>query len=74
MEAHPGLQRRKVVLIIFCIEINLFELFVNFANMYSYMCEMRSQKMRKLDKMITNVSPEECKTLIERLQNDESCE
>ena len=74
MEAHPGLQRRKVVLINLCIQINLFELFVNFTNMYWLMCDMQSQKMRKFDKFLTNLCQEECKTLLERLQRDESYE
>ena len=42
-EAHPRLQRRKVVLINFCIYINLFELFVNFTNMYLLMCERNAK-------------------------------
>ena len=70
MKAHPGLQRRKVVLVNLCIQINLFELFVNFTNMYWLMCDMQSQKMRNIDKIITNLSPKERKTLMERLQRD----
>ena len=74
VEAHPILQRRQVVLIIFCIEINLFELFVNFTNMYLLMCRMQIQKMMDLDNILTNLSPIEHKTLMERLQRDESGE
>ena len=67
VESHPGLRRRKVVLLNFCIEINLFELFVNFTNMYLLICELQRQKMRKLNKILTNLSLKERKTLMERL-------
>ena len=54
--------------------IYLFELFVNFTNMYWLMCDMKKQKMRKLDKILTILSLEECKTLMKRLQRDETSE
>ena len=39
--------------------------------MYWLMYDTKSQKMRKLDKIITNLNPEERKPLMERLQRDE---
>ena len=42
--------------------------------MYLLMCEMQSQKKRKLDEILTNLSLKECKTLMESLQMDESSE
>ena len=42
--------------------------------MYLLMSEMNSQKMRKLDNILTNLSPEERKTLMERLHRGESGE
>ena len=42
--------------------------------MYSLMCDMQRQKMRKLNKIIFNLSVEERKTLMETLQRDESSE
>ena len=38
------------------------------------MSEMQIQKIRKLDNILTNLSPEERKKLMERLQRDESSE
>ena len=35
---------------------------------------MQSQKMMKLDKIIYDLGPEECKSLMEKLQKDESGE
>ena len=42
--------------------------------MYSLMYEVQSQKMRKFDNILTNLSPEERKTLMERLHRGESGE
>ena len=42
--------------------------------MYLLKCEMQSQKMRKLDNTLRNLSPKEPKMLMERLQRDESGE
>ena len=42
--------------------------------MYLLMCDLQSQKMRKLDKILTNLSSEERKMLMERLWSDESGE
>ena len=39
--------------------------------MYLLMCEMQRQNTRNFDKILTNLSPEERKTLMERLQRDE---
>ena len=43
---------------------NMIELFVILTNMYWLMCDMQSQKTKKLDKMLTNLSLEEHKTLM----------
>ena len=42
--------------------------------MYSLMCDMQHQNMRNLGKILTNLSLEDRKTLMERLQRDESSE
>ena len=39
--------------------------------MYLLMCEIHSQKMRKINKILTNLSIEGHKTLTKRLQRDE---
>jgi hypothetical protein len=52
----------------------MFELYVSLTNMYWLVCVMQSHKMKKVDKIISNLSAEEHKILIEKLQNDESGE
>ena len=42
--------------------------------MYCLLCIMQSHKMTKLDKIIYNLRPEERKSLMEKLQKDESGE
>ena len=42
--------------------------------MYWLMCDMQSHKMRKLNTFLINVSGEERKMLMEKLQMDESGE
>ena len=53
---------------------NIFELYVSLTNMYSLLCIMQSHKMMNLDKIISDLGPEEHKILMEKLQNDESGE
>ena len=52
----------------------MFKSFVNLTNMYWLICDMHNQKMRKPVKILCNVSAEEHKTLMEKLQRDESSE
>ena len=52
----------------------MFELYVSLTNMYWLVCVMQSHKMRKLDKILCDLSAEERKTLMEKLQNGESGE
>ena len=49
----------------------MLELYVSLTNMYWLICVTRSQKMRKIDNIICNLSVEEHKTLMEMLQRDE---
>ena len=42
--------------------------------MYFLMCIMQSHKMMKLDKIISDLGPEEHISLMEKLQKDESGE
>lgn len=39
--------------------------------MYWLVCVMKSHKMKYVDKIISNISAEECKIQIEKLQKDE---
>ena len=59
------------VLCKFFIKNIIFELYVTLANMYCLLCIMQSHKMMKLDMIIFYLGPEECKSLMEKLQNDE---
>ena len=52
----------------------MFELYVSLTNMYWLMCVMQSHKMRKLDKFLCDLSVEERKCLMKKLQKDESGE
>jgi hypothetical protein len=42
--------------------------------MYWLVCVMQGHKMRKLDKIISDLNAEKRKILMEKLQRDESCE
>ena len=42
--------------------------------MYCLLCIMQSHKMTKLDMIISDLGPEDHKSLMEKLQNDESSE
>ena len=55
-------------------EKEAISLYVSLTNMYCLLCIMQSQKMRKLDKIIFDLGPEECKSLMEKLKKDESGE
>ena len=52
----------------------IFELYVSLTNMYFLLCIMQSHKMTKLDMIIFDLGPEERKSLMEKLQKDESGE
>ena len=52
----------------------MFELYASLTNVYWLMFVMQSQKMRKLDKISCNLSVEEHKILMEKLQMDKSSE
>ena len=49
----------------------MFELYVILTNMYWLMCVMQSQKVRNIGKILCNLSGEEHKNLMEKLQRDE---
>ena len=67
-------KKKRQVLCKFFTKIIIFELYVSLTNMYCLLCIMQSQKMMKLDKIISDLGLEECKSLMEKLQNDESGE
>ena len=52
----------------------MFELYVSLTNMYWLVCVMQSHKMRKLDKILCDLSAKKRKNLMEKLQKDESSE
>ena len=52
----------------------IFQLYVSLTNMYCLLCIMQSHKIMKLDKIISDLGPEERKILMENLQRDESGE
>jgi hypothetical protein len=52
----------------------MFELYVSLTNMYWLVCVLQSHQMRKLDKILCDVSEEECKRLMEKLKKNESGE
>ena len=66
-------QERQVLCKLFTKNI-IFELYVSSTNMYCLLRIMQSHKMMKLDKIISDLRPEELKSLMEKLQNDESGE
>ena len=71
--AHRKKQKRQFLCTFFT-KITIFELYVSLTNMYCLVCIMQSHKMAKLDKVISDLRPEEHKSLMEKLQKDESCE
>ena len=66
-------QKRKVLCKFFTKNI-IFELYVSLTNMYCLLCIMQSHKMMKLDKIISDLGPEERISLMEKLQKDKSSE
>ena len=52
----------------------MFELYVSLTYMYWLVCFMQSHKMKKGDNIISNLSAEEHKILIEKLQKDKTGE
>ena len=52
----------------------MFELYASLTNMYWLVCVLQSRKMRKLDKILYDISAEEHESLMEKLQKDESGE
>ena len=52
----------------------MFELYVSLTNMYWLVCVMQSHKIKKVDKIVSNLKAEESKIIIEKLQKDESGE
>ena len=49
----------------------MFELYVSLTNMYWLVCVLQSHKMRKLDNILCDISAEERKSLMEKLQKKE---
>ena len=70
---HQEKQKRQVLCKFFTKNI-IFELYASLTNMYCLLCIMQSHKMTNLDKIISDLGLEECKSLTEKLQNDESDE
>ena len=51
----------------------MVEMYVSLTNVYWLVhCVMQGHKMRKLDNIISDLSAEECKILMKKLQRDES--
>ena len=71
--AHREKKKRKVLSNFFTKNI-IFELYVSLTNMYCLLCIISSHKMMKLNKIISDLGPEEHKILMEKLQKDESGE
>ena len=67
-------KQKMQVLCKFFIKNIIFELCVSLTNMYCLLCIMQSHKMMKLDMITSDLGPEECKSLMEKLQKDESSE
>ena len=65
---------KKQVLCKFLIKNIIFELYVSLTNMYCLLCIMQRHKMMKLNKIIFYLGLEEHKSLMEKLQKDESGE
>ena len=70
---HQEKQKMKVLCKFFTKKI-IFELYISLTNMYCLLCIVQSHKMTKLDKIISDLGPEEHKSLMEKLQKDESGE
>ena len=70
---HQEKKKRQVLCKLFIKNI-IFELYVSLTNMHCLLCIMQSHKMTKLDKIISDLGLEERKSLMEKLQKDESGE
>ena len=70
---HPKKQKSQVICKLFTKSI-IFELYVSLTSMYCLVCMMQSHKMLNLDKSISDLRPEKRKSLMEKLQKDESGE
>ena len=66
-------EKRQVIGKLFT-KIIIFELYVSLTNMYCLLCIMQSHKMMNLDKIISDLRLEKRKSLMEKLQKDESGE
>ena len=73
MITHREKEKRQVLCKFFTKNI-IFELYVSLTNMHCLLCIMQSHKMMKLDKIIFDLGPEELKSLMEKLQKDETGE
>jgi hypothetical protein len=49
----------------------MVKLYISLTNMYWLVCVMQGHKMRKIDKIIYDLSTEERKSLMEKLHSDE---
>ena len=63
---HQEKQKMKFICKLFTKNI-IFELYVSLTNMYCLHCIMQSHKKMKVDKIISDLGPEECKSLMEKL-------
>ena len=52
----------------------MVELYVSLTNMYWLVCGMQGHTMSKIEKIVSDLSAEERKSLMEKLQKDESDE
>ena len=64
----------KQVLCKFFTKIIIFELYISLTNMNCLVCIMQSHKMKKFDKIISYLRPDEHKILMEKLHKFESRE
>ena len=67
-------KKKRQFLCKFFTKNSFFELYVSLTNMYFLLCIMQSHKMMNIDKIISDLGPEERKILMEKLQKDESGE
>ena len=67
-------EKKKQVLCKFFTKNIIFELYVILTNMYCLLCIMQSHKMTNLDKIFSDLGPEEHKILMEKFQKGESGE
>ena len=71
--AHQEKKKNKFICKLFTKSI-IFEIYVSLTKMYCLLCIMQRHKMMKLDKIISDIGPEERKSLMEKLRKDESGE